>query len=128
MATGRQARSWNVRDARSPRRASRSSDVFNPERIVVGGSVARNQGERWLVPARERVAAVAFSVPRARVEIVPAELGDDVGLVGALPLLRRLGGKSKTGPASRRDPWLQRGVRTQPPIRKTFPPQIGQVP
>jgi glucokinase len=66
-------------------------DVFNPERIVVGGSVARNQGERWLAPARERVAAVAFSVPRARVEIVPAELGDDVGLVGALPLLRRAG-------------------------------------
>jgi len=64
-------------------------DVFNPERIVVGGSIARNEGERWLGPARERVAAVAFSVPRARVEIVPAELGDDVGLVGALPLLRR---------------------------------------
>jgi glucokinase len=63
-------------------------DVFNPQRIVVGGSVARNQGERWLAPARERVAAIAFSVPRARVEIVPAELGDDVGLVGALPLLR----------------------------------------
>jgi glucokinase len=64
-------------------------DVFNPERIVVGGSVARNQGDRWLAPARERVATVAFRVPRHRVEIVPAELGDDVGLVGAGPLLRR---------------------------------------
>jgi glucokinase len=64
-------------------------DVFNPERIVVGGSVARNQGDRWLAPARERVAAVAFSVPRGRVQIVPAELGDDVGLVGSVPLLRR---------------------------------------
>jgi glucokinase len=64
-------------------------DVFAPERIVVGGSIARNQGERWLGPARERVAAVGFSIPRARVEIVPADLGDDVGLVGALPLLRR---------------------------------------
>lgn len=64
-------------------------DVFNPERIVVGGSIARNQGERWLEPARERVADVAFSVPRARVEIVGAALGDDVGLVGAIPLLRR---------------------------------------
>jgi glucokinase len=64
-------------------------DVFNPQRIVVGGSVARNQGERWLAPARERVGAIAFSVPRARVEFVPAELGDDVGLVGAIPLLRR---------------------------------------
>lgn len=72
-------------------------NVFNPQRIVVGGSVARNQGERWLAPARERVAAIAFSVPRARVEIVPAELGDDVGLVGALPLLRRRGESSSTG-------------------------------
>jgi glucokinase len=63
-------------------------DVFNPQRIVVGGSIARGQGDRWLGPARERVAAVAFSVPRQRVEIVPAALGDDVGLVGALPLLR----------------------------------------
>jgi glucokinase len=64
-------------------------NVFNPERIVVGGSIARNQGERWLGPIRERVAAVAFSVPRGRVEIVGAALGDDVGLIGAVPLLRR---------------------------------------
>ena len=71
-------------------------DVFSPERIVVGGSVARNQGERWLAPARERVAAVGFSVPRARVEIVSAALGDDVGLVGALPLVRRRLGGSPT--------------------------------
>ena len=64
-------------------------DVFNPQRIVVGGSIARNQDERWLRPARERVAAVSFSVPRARVEIVGAALGDDVGLIGAMPLLLR---------------------------------------
>lgn len=63
-------------------------DVFNPEAIVVGGSLARNQGERWLAPARERVAAVAFRIPRERLRIVAAALGDDVGLVGALSLLR----------------------------------------
>ncbi|MFL5749760.1 MAG: ROK family protein [Chloroflexota bacterium] len=64
-------------------------DILNPERLVVGGSLARNQGERWLQPARDHVAAVAFRVPRARVAIVSADLGDDVGLVGALPLLVR---------------------------------------
>ncbi|HET9344215.1 MAG TPA: ROK family protein [Candidatus Limnocylindrales bacterium] len=64
-------------------------DVFNPDRIVIGGSIARNQGEGWLGPARERVAAVAFSIPRRRVEIVGAALGDDVGLIGAVALLRR---------------------------------------
>ena len=63
-------------------------DVFNPALIVVGGSLARNQGDRWLDPARERIATVAFRIHRVRVRVVPAELGDDVGLVGALPLLR----------------------------------------
>lgn len=67
-------------------------DVFNPQFIVIGGSVARNQGEGWLGPARERVARTAFRIPRGRVEIVAAALGDDVGLVGALPLLERLAG------------------------------------
>ena len=62
-------------------------NMFNPDLIVVGGSIARNQGDRWLDPARERVAAAAFRIPRSRVQIVPAALGDDVGLVGTLPLV-----------------------------------------
>jgi glucokinase len=67
-------------------------DTFNPERIVVGGSLARGQGERWLGPAREAVARDAFRLARDRVTIVPAELGDDVGLVGGYVLVRsRLG-------------------------------------
>ena len=63
-----------------------------------------------------------------------AALGDDVGLIGALPLIRRrVGGRrraesQKTGPASRRGPSAIARVRTQPPILKTLPPQIGHVP
>jgi glucokinase len=68
-------------------------DMFTPELIVVGGSVARGQGERWLQPARDEVRRVAFRIPAARVRIVPAALGDDVGLVGAVGLVAaRLGG------------------------------------
>jgi glucokinase len=63
-------------------------DTFNPERIVVGGSLARGQGERWLGPARDAVAQDAFRLARQRVTIVPAELGDDVGLVGGYELVR----------------------------------------
>jgi hypothetical protein len=37
------------------------------------------------------VAASAFRIPRERVEIVPAALGDDVGLLGAVPLLALAG-------------------------------------
>jgi glucokinase len=68
------------------------ADVFNPELIVVGGSVAVGQGDRLLGPARAAVAAMAFRRPAARARIVPAALGDDVGLVGGLVLVEeRLG-------------------------------------
>jgi glucokinase len=65
------------------------ADVFDPELIVVGGSVAAGQGDRLLGPARIAVAGRSFRRPAARVKIVPAALGDDVGLVGALELVRR---------------------------------------
>lgn len=66
-------------------------NVFAPERIIVGGSLAAAQGERLLGPARDAVAATAFRIPREHVEIVAAALGDDVGLVGAIPLLALAG-------------------------------------
>ncbi len=67
-------------------------DIFNPERIVVGGSLARGQGDRWLDPARDAVLRDAFRLAGQRVSIVAAELGDDVGLVGGYELVRsRLG-------------------------------------
>jgi glucokinase len=62
-------------------------DAFNPERVVVGGAVAQGQGDRWLDPARAEVARTAFRGPGSRVRIVPAQLGPDVGLVGAWPLV-----------------------------------------
>lgn len=68
-------------------------DMFAPELIVVGGSVARAQGERLLGPARAAIRELAFPIAARRVRIVEAKLGDDVGLVGAMPLvMARLGG------------------------------------
>ncbi len=70
-------------------------NAFNPELIVVGGTLAERQGERWLGTARAAVEATAFRAPAARVRIVPAQLGDDVGLVGAWPLVaQRIGDAS----------------------------------
>ncbi|HEX7490214.1 MAG TPA: ROK family protein [Candidatus Limnocylindrales bacterium] len=67
-------------------------NTFNPERIVIGGTVAQRQGERWLGPVRAEIAATGLRSPAARVQIVAAELGEDVGLVGAWPLVqKRLG-------------------------------------
>jgi glucokinase len=61
-------------------------DVFNPQRVIVGGGVATGQGERLLGPARERVQQEAFRAQARRVEIVAAGLGDDVGLLGGVGL------------------------------------------
>jgi glucokinase len=61
-------------------------NTFNPELIVIGGSLAAAQGERLLGPARREVERVAFRVPRATVRIVTAALGGDVGLLGGQPL------------------------------------------
>jgi glucokinase len=62
-------------------------DVFTPHLVVVGGSLAAAQGERWLAPARDAVAALAFRAVARRTRLVAAALGDDVGLAGAVPLL-----------------------------------------
>ena len=60
-------------------------NMFNPDLIVVGGSVARGQGERFLGPARRPSPRLASRSPRHASGSSPAALGDDVGLVGAMP-------------------------------------------
>ncbi|MDQ6794193.1 MAG: ROK family protein [Chloroflexota bacterium] len=62
-------------------------NVFNPELVVIGGSIAHAQDDRLVTLARQQVSQFAFRIPRERVRVVPAALGDDVGLVGAQPLL-----------------------------------------
>ena len=62
-------------------------NAFNPERIVVGGTVAERQGPRWLEPARTVVQSTALVPAAKRCRILPAELGADVGLAGAWPLV-----------------------------------------
>ena len=57
-------------------------NVFNPERVVVGGGFAE-AGELLLAPARQVVAERALLPAREVVEIVEAELGADAGLIGA---------------------------------------------
>ncbi|MGZ4200126.1 MAG: ROK family protein [Thermoleophilia bacterium] len=62
-------------------------NALNPRLIVVGGGIARAEGERLLGPAREAVAASALAPAAAAVELVPAALGDDVGLIGCVRLV-----------------------------------------
>lgn len=57
-------------------------NIFNPEVIVIGGSVAK-MGDILLNPVRELVSERAFKLAAQAVRIVPTRLGDDAGVVGA---------------------------------------------
>ncbi|GAI39707.1 unnamed protein product, partial [marine sediment metagenome] len=58
-------------------------NIFNPELILVGGGVAKT-GDLLLQPAIKVVKERAFSTPANAVEIKPAILGDDSGILGAV--------------------------------------------
>jgi predicted NBD/HSP70 family sugar kinase len=67
-------------------------NLFNPERVVVGGWLGRALGDELLPRIREAAARRALRLPFSRVEIVKADLGKDaVALGGAtLPIARLL--------------------------------------
>jgi glucokinase len=62
-------------------------NVFGPDAVILGGGITLAWGERLLAPAREAVAASAFRIQGARARVVAAALGDDVGLIGTVPLV-----------------------------------------
>ena len=57
-------------------------NIFNPEMIIAGGGMAK-MGDPLLNPARQVVRERAFSLSAQAVRIVPAQLGDDAGVLGA---------------------------------------------
>jgi glucokinase len=59
-------------------------NVMNPTVIVVGGSVAEYQPAHVLEPMRRAISERAFRAPAAVVRVVPAALGGDVGMLGAV--------------------------------------------
>ena len=79
-------------------------NLFNPERVVVGGWLGQALSDALLPGIREAAAGRALHLPFSRVEIVKAELGQDaVALGGAtLPIARLLtaGAAGPPGPAS----------------------------
>ena len=71
-------------------------NALNPERIVVGGSVAEHEPAHVLEPMRRAIAERAFKVPAAAVTVVPSALGADVSIIGAALAARdRAGGKGQ---------------------------------
>jgi glucokinase len=59
--------------------------LLNPQRIVIGGGISK-AGDRLFVPLREELRRIITSWSAARIDVVPAALGDDSVLYGALLL------------------------------------------
>ena len=57
-------------------------NLFNPELIVIGGGLTK-MDELLFDPVRRIIARTAFRSSAEAVEVVPAQLGDDVGVLGA---------------------------------------------
>lgn len=58
------------------------ANVFEPERVVIGGGVSR-EGEQLIGPVRERVRTETIGPVGRDLDVVAAQLGDTVGVVGA---------------------------------------------
>ena len=59
--------------------------LLNPQRMVIGGGIAK-AGERLFAPLRAELRRQITSWSAARLDVVPAELGDDSVLYGAMAL------------------------------------------
>ncbi len=62
--------------------------VLNPHRIVIGGGISKT-GDALFVPLRQELNRQMTSWSKARRDVVPAQLGDDSVLYGALVLARQ---------------------------------------
>jgi glucokinase len=62
------------------------ANIFEPEVIVIGGGVIA-AGDLLLEPARRELAARALR-PMNKTPVVPAELGEDAGMIGAAAMAR----------------------------------------
>lgn len=72
-------------------------NLFNPERIVVGGAVGVRTGELLIEPLRDSVRLRAIPTAAEDVEIVPGRLGERAELLGAVALVLHRGGSVPRG-------------------------------
>ncbi len=63
--------------------------LLNPARIVIGGGISK-AGDALFVPLRAELRRQITEWSRARIDVVPAALGDDSVLYGALALAEKI--------------------------------------
>jgi len=64
--------------------------LLNPARIVIGGGISK-AGDALFIPLRDELGRQVTDWSRARIDVVPAALGDDSVLYGALALAAQRG-------------------------------------
>jgi glucokinase len=62
--------------------------LLNPARIVIGGGISK-AGDRLFLPLRAELRRQITTWSAARIEVVPASLGDDSVLYGAMSVAQR---------------------------------------
>ena len=60
------------------------ANALNPALVIVGGSVAEHEPRHTIEPMRRAIRERAFRVAADAVRVVPAALGRDVGMLGAV--------------------------------------------
>ena len=63
-------------------------NLLNPEKIIIGGGVA-DAGDILFDPIKETIQKRAMVIQRDAVEIVPAQLGNTAGVIGASLLIKQ---------------------------------------
>src|SRR5207249_1779496 len=58
-------------------------NVLSPDVFVLGGGVGTDLGDGYLAEVRKWAKDFAFTTELGSVEVVPAALGDDAGILGA---------------------------------------------
>jgi glucokinase len=56
--------------------------ALSPDRVVIGGGVAK-AGETLFTPIRKTLHKFVHTAPLKKIDVVPASLGTDAGVIGA---------------------------------------------
>ncbi|MCG0237719.1 MAG: ROK family protein [Firmicutes bacterium] len=83
------------------------ANLFNPQRVILGGGLAKALGDLLFGSLRRYAEAMTMPGIRGTYDIVPAALGEEAGVVGAAALFPALTGGAATiapGPAEPRGP------------------------
>ncbi len=63
--------------------------ILAPEAVIIGGGVATAAGDLLFVPLRQLLPEYVSMIPANKINILPAELGNESGVCGALVLAKK---------------------------------------